>query len=912
MKNILLINILILCTFPILAQTYGLDSMFGVNGLRTLKSGTGSSGIRDIEVHSDKKVFAAGDINNLTKDVLIIKNLANGKPDNSFGNKGRAIIDLGGEETINDMALQSDGKVIACGLKTQKGKVDKFLLMRLDQNGVLDNTFGVQGSVEFSSVNGISTTEVNFRNVRIQSDGKILVIGRALFSKSEYKGLAQRYKTNGTLDSTFGKNGSVEIKFTNGIYNYGESIHVIQNGKILVLGSFYTTTYVHGLMRLNNNGKIDSTFGVNGVKSSTFAGLSYFIPYWINEMQNGDIVTVGYLYTGTKYKVFATKHLSNGQIKTTFGNNGIATYDASIGANYAYDAYMHANGEISIPAEAYTNNTSVACVFRLDSLGSLVNSFGVNGISRFSFGDDDYGNAIYADTDSLYLAGGIRHTDDRFYQGFISKIDHFGIVIPGFGTSGIIEIGSGKSFSKNINIIPSTNGSFYITGVENNLKEDKFVTKIDSNGNLISSYGKNGTAYFDNGIEIPKSAVKLNNERILLTSESDRQTITFKNPNPLFADITLNAPVKYSFCVIDSNGNPEIGTKKDFPIKTNQFTQVKSVRKDNNGKIILLATSYSPPKYDYFIIRHNADFSLDNSFGNNGKSERFSSSNNESYIVDIQIAPDNGIVLLTWSSSSSSKFTLSKIGDLAFGQNAQYTNADLAGNGPTGISHFWKFNNGYYIHYLIDGKAKIAHIGFNGIISTFGTAELDISVSSMQQLSDSSFIIVGYKGSEIIMYRYFTNGKRDINFNKNGVLNSIPFTESNNINDFILNPDNSVVFCHQIYDGTNPYYIGVSKYSLKNNQSTSISTISTNSNVKLYPNPFSQGVNLELSGLASNASAFDFTLSDMSGRALPISVDLLSDNKLYIESSTNLPPGIYILFGRSSTNESIQVKLIKY
>lgn len=918
MKNNLLLAILVLFSFPILAQTYGLDSSFGVNGIQSFNRSNGNSSFYDVEVHSDKKVFTAGVIKNSTLDAFVVKLNQNGILENAFGTNGKAMIDLGGDETINDIAIQSDGKIVACGLKTQSGQVSKFILMRLNQNGSLDNTFGAQGVVEFSQLNGTSTTAAVYRNVRIQADGKIVAIGYAYVSNTEYRGVVHRFKSNGSLDSTFGVNGFVSVKFTNGSHNYGESLHVMQNGKILILGSSYFNAFAHRMMRLKNNGVVDSTFGVNGIRSSTFNGFTNVTPNWIVEQANGSIYTVGYAYNGTKYKVYASKHLSNGHFDSAFATNGIANFDASINNNYAYDAFLHSNGNLSIPGEAYTGNASVACVFRIDSLGGLVNTFGNNGISSFAFADDDYGNAVSVDGDSLYIVGGIRQIEDRFSQGYISKIDNIGNLISGYSGTGIRKIGSGKSVSTPVNIIPLSNGNMYITGIHENSNDDQFVAKIDSNGKPVSRFGNNGFANYDIGTEELRDAILLENESVLLGSMNVRQTINFTAPV-----VTLTGPVQYSLSIIDSNGVAQTGSQKNFPITANQFTNLKAVRQDNNGKFVVLASSSQAVVSTFYLIRHNSDLSLDNSFGNNSRISMLGrTTSNFTGLGDIQIAPDNDVVVLNWFSSTFttpySNFTVKKYKengnlDVNFGSNGIFTNLDSVGKDPSSASHLWKFNNGYYVDYIKDGISKIVHINFAGSIGSFGIAVLDSArVSSMQQMSDSSFIVVCYKGPEVKIYRFLANGTRDMEFNKNGVLNSIPFAQGNSIKGFVLNADKSLVLYHQINEGSNPSSVGLSKYTLKKTENTSIELNNVTSQVNVYPNPFSEGVYIELSGLVSNSSDYKFTLTDLNGRLIPIRVELLSDSKVYMESSINLPAGMYVIYGKSDTNEVIRIKIVKY
>ena len=88
---------------------------------------------------------------------------------------------------------------------------------RYNPNGTLDTSFGNGGVVTTYFAVPTSKKTTNYSNAAIaslviQPDGRIVVAGNAQFiingSSSEDVALA-RYNTNGTLDTTFGKGGTV-------------------------------------------------------------------------------------------------------------------------------------------------------------------------------------------------------------------------------------------------------------------------------------------------------------------------------------------------------------------------------------------------------------------------------------------------------------------------------------------------------------------------------------------------------------------------------------------------------------------------------------------------------------------------------------------------------------------------------
>src|SRR5207302_1086405 len=116
----------------------------------------------------------------------------------TFGSGGKVITTIGsGEDIAQGVAVQSDGKIVAGGWTATNSGLN-FAVVRYTTNGTLDSTFGTGGKV---------TTAIGAyaqgRALALQSDGKILVAGRAYNGSNDDFG-AVRYNTNGSLDTTFG------------------------------------------------------------------------------------------------------------------------------------------------------------------------------------------------------------------------------------------------------------------------------------------------------------------------------------------------------------------------------------------------------------------------------------------------------------------------------------------------------------------------------------------------------------------------------------------------------------------------------------------------------------------------------------------------------------------------------------
>jgi uncharacterized delta-60 repeat protein len=135
-----------------------------------------------------------------------------------------------------------DGKVLIAGRSN-------ILIDRFTSTGSIDGTFTQLPLLWTGTTN---TPESNA--FAIQPDGKILVGGQFnVVSGNSYSRIC-RINANGTLDTSF----NVGTGFNNGV----TSITIQPDGKILCTGSFetYSGFSSSGIIRLNSDGSIDSTF----------------------------------------------------------------------------------------------------------------------------------------------------------------------------------------------------------------------------------------------------------------------------------------------------------------------------------------------------------------------------------------------------------------------------------------------------------------------------------------------------------------------------------------------------------------------------------------------------------------------------------------------------------------------------
>jgi uncharacterized delta-60 repeat protein len=179
------------------------------------------------------------------------------------------------------VAIQSDGKIVVAGVGVFNNAFND-MLFRLNTNGTLDTTFGSGGTVNISPPGGQGD---GFFGLAIQSDCRIVAAAVGLNSL-----VATRVESNGAVDTSFGSGGftpSVSLGETNDEPNSG-SLAWQSDGKILVVAGLGTGN-PSLRARFTASGQLDSAFGTGGLVS-----LEYGDPTQVAAQSNGKVlVTFG-------------------------------------------------------------------------------------------------------------------------------------------------------------------------------------------------------------------------------------------------------------------------------------------------------------------------------------------------------------------------------------------------------------------------------------------------------------------------------------------------------------------------------------------------------------------------------------------------------------------------------------------
>jgi len=232
--------------------------------------------------------------------------------------------------SIADCSVQPDGKILIVSTisDNQTLTLNHFEITRLNPDGSVDATYAAAGVLSVDAATQNISDE--FLDAALQPDGKLAVVMERADPDKFAPGPTQvlRFNNDGTPDLTFGKNGI----FT-GIHSASSSIAVQSDGKLLlstVTGDWKSVL----LQRLLPSGSVDSTFGDEGGthipprSNWTFGGSTVAVGpdghIFVAMMIGGPEITASYKVGGHyDNELIGVARLSrSGTMDKSFGNGG--------------------------------------------------------------------------------------------------------------------------------------------------------------------------------------------------------------------------------------------------------------------------------------------------------------------------------------------------------------------------------------------------------------------------------------------------------------------------------------------------------------------------------------------------------------------------------------------------------------
>ncbi len=367
-------------------------------------------------------------------------------------------IEQGSNDIANDAAIQSSGKLIAAGESDHN-----FEIVRYDDTGLLDTTFGVDGKVNVDlggddaaravAVFGnhilvAGTSDGRFAIVALKHDGQIdrnfghkgkliddrhdasadawnLIVdpklginrfyvagvvrplrsnGAALPAQAEIR----RY-VNGQLDPTWNENAAAIPRIT----GTNTALTMQGDGKLVLACQLGDGIAVE---RFNADGSVDCGFGNRGLRIVHFKRTSQSV-YSLTTDASGDILLAGVSGTGAGSAFAIARLTPDGSADPKFGTDGkVYTTFGEHSAAEARDIAVLPNGQI-LAVGAANGNFAIA---EYNTDGSLDSDFDQDGLTTTDIGTPhDIANAIALTQDGQFYLVGSASGDfaaSRYYE----------------------------------------------------------------------------------------------------------------------------------------------------------------------------------------------------------------------------------------------------------------------------------------------------------------------------------------------------------------------------------------------------------------------------------------------------------------------------------------------------------------
>jgi uncharacterized delta-60 repeat protein len=381
--------------------------------------------------------------------------------------------------------------------------------------GDLDTSFSDDGTATFRlEDNSVAIA----RAVVIQPDGKIVTAGT---ETADF--VLTRWNSDGTLDTGFGAAGVVSTVV--GVTGQARALALQPDGKLVAVGyggaTFNDqTTWDFALARYEDDGDLDSTFGVGGITIDDLTG-TRDLATGVVLQPDGTLVVVGFDH------FILARYLADGTRDTSFGSGGYVTITPGFpgGAMLGRAILRQPDGKLVVAGQLFDTGGLVGfdnfAVARFHPDGALDSSFGGDGrvFSDFPSGSDDplffsadNGRAIVLQADGkLVVAGqaigapppGFLGNASRFA---LARYEEDGDPDPTFGSAGIVltEYPGASEGARALALQPD--GKLVVAGEADATGDGQVfaLARYKSDGKLDATFGACGlttNALSDRGID---------------------------------------------------------------------------------------------------------------------------------------------------------------------------------------------------------------------------------------------------------------------------------------------------------------------------------------------------------------------------------------------------------------------------
>lgn len=593
-----------------------LDPSFGQGGIVIDQRGGLGDHVFSIALQMDGKIVAGGTIGIDRKSgkFALLRLNANGGPDSTFGNEGLVTVELGQNAWANAVAVQDNGKIVAVGCL--KDPSEKFVVIRFDSFGNLDETFGNGGIVfaDFSEPKSCATS------IALQKDNKIVVAGWAGVEEEGVYGAPRvltsvfalaRYMTDGNLDPGFGSGGMLKTDIGN---HAASAVAVQKDGKIITAGSQVPAYKDYLGKQVLDSGKMGAKGGGGSFALARYLNISTpprsfkIVPEVPSTLQNPE----------TELDSEGVSERP-GDLDPSFGKNGSGVI-TDLDAAEARAIAVQPDGKIVVAGYVDTGQKPTFIDFvvaRYNEDGSPDYTFHDTGLTTIDFGDDDKAYALALQDDGkIILAGEAVNIDNSSFDFALVRLGPDGIIDRTFGSDGVVLTDfTDGSYDSARSLVMQADGKILAAGFMATLKDGELQTqdfalaRFNPDGRLDTSFGTQGKVMTDfaGGFDRAQG----------VAIQKDKKIVVVGGTAVVDSEITEFGVVRYNpDGILDSSFGNEGKVTTEFGHNENMANAI-AIQPD--GKILAGGYTANESSKVAALARYNEDGTLDPDFGDSGK-----------------------------------------------------------------------------------------------------------------------------------------------------------------------------------------------------------------------------------------------------------------------------------------------------
>jgi len=675
--------------------------------------------------------------------------------------------------------------------------------------------------------------------------------------------------------------------------NYGFDLEVLSDGGVLLLGRYFVTRLQMGLAKFTPQGILDNTFTGGGKTFFDFAAGQNFARRLIKLADNSFYALAYCNATGVSYQNYIGKFNADGTADTDYGTEGKFSFSTDTDGNFVWDAVAF-NDNVLITDYSFGVSSTFSNVHLISPEGEKVASFGNNG--SFILSDlTTYGQGVTFIGNDIFYAGAEFITATNSYQSFVRKLSASGNIENSFGTNGAVISSYSVANSTPVGMYKSVNGEVFTVGTVRNNNDDQYVAKYNNQGILDLSFGTNGVSVANlGGTEEVMDVAALENGEAVVIAERGTVTLNFSGLG------NFTAPGNYSLMRITPTSGFQTGSATNTNINPTQFTRGVSVKELPNGKLIVLAMSTTANQRSGFLLRHNSNLTLDNTFGEQGNGRvALNSLTNEESFAGFFITNDEKFVI---ASSTFTGFRIRKrnstgSSDESFGQTFPGI-SEFFGLHSDGINHIqaidiYPFDGGFYVLGIRGtNNYAVARMTNSGQLMAYIALPGFKRVNGLHVETNGSFTAFGVNTEDKwVLSKIDTEGNPINSFGNDGSLTVTAYDGITRASAILAESNGGFTLLSGQRNGVNGYENSLLRLSPEN---PTQSSIAAKAELVLYPNPIS-GNELSVKINEDVRDISNIYLIDIKGRKSEIDHFIVEGNSIKASLPVSLNPGLYYL-----------------